>query len=260
MQNVFQGFNGVFPHDNARGKGPKIIPYRVDLTNAQPVTADWQNTFGLPEAGGIIATFGPYGAYTEFDLLQEMTQSSTDFIQCVYVDNSYNPGVAMLQNATTRQSITIPPYSQGFVPLVAARDYKFRLTFVDRTGQFQARGFVDLVFLNTPMPSAVWNTRNEKTARWEDFSGTITVGGSFQLVGTTNAFSRGIMFQNPITATEPLNINAVAATTGSATAAQSIQLAPGQIYQDKAEPCIWRAWRVMGLTAGHAFACWQIVA
>jgi hypothetical protein len=260
MQNVFQGFNGSFPHDNARGKGPKIIPYRVDLTNAQPVTADWQNTFGMPEAGGIVATFGPYGAFTEFDLLQEMTNSSTDFIQCVYVDNSYNPGVLMLQNATTRQSITIPAYSQGFVPLVAARDYKFRLTFVDRTGQFQSRGFVDLVFLNTPMPAAVWNTRNEKTARWEDFSGSIAVGGSFQLVGTTNAFSRGIMIQNPPQAVEILYVNPVAGSTGTATVGQSLALQPGQWYEDKVEPCIWRAWRVMALSSGHAFACWQIVA
>jgi hypothetical protein len=117
-----------------------------------------------------------------------------------------------------------------------------------------------LLFLDVPMPVGAWNTRNEKTARWEDFSGTITTGGAFQVIGATNAFARGVFIQNPLSATEPLYANPVAATTGGATAAQSIALAPGQWYQDKAEPWIWRSWRLSAATTGHAFTFWEIVA
>jgi hypothetical protein len=253
-QNVFKGFNSLKPQ-----AGPRVIPYRVDLTNAIAVTADWQNLFGVPEAGGIITNFGPYGSSVDFDLFAELQANGMQFIQSVYIDNSYNPGVLLLYNPTTRQQVNVPPYSQGFFPIVAVADYKFHLVFVDRTGQFQTRGYVDLLFLDVPMPVGAWNTRNEKTARWEDFSGTITTGGSFQLIGATNAFARGIFVQNPLSALEPLYLNPVAASTVSATTAQSIALAPGQWYEDKAEPCIWRSWRISAATTGHAFTCWEIV-
>jgi hypothetical protein len=253
-QNVFKGFNGLKPEGS-----PHVIPYRVDLTNAVGVTAEWQNLYGVPEVGNIIATFGPYGSSVDIDLFAEMQAAGLRFIQSVYVDNSYNPGILLLYNPTTRQQITVTAFSQGFFPLIAVADYKFHIVFVDRTGQFASRGYVDLLFLDSPMPVGAWNTRNEKTGRWEDFSGTIAVGGSFQVIGATNAFCRGVFIQNPLNATEPLYCNPVAATTGGATAAQSLALAPGQSYQDKAEPYIWRAWRLMAATAGHPFTYWEIV-
>jgi hypothetical protein len=253
-QNVFKGFNGLKPEQT-----PRVMPYRVDLTNAVAVTADWQNLYGVPEVGNIIVGFGPYGSSVDIDLFAEMQANGMRFVQSVYVDNSYNPGILLIYNPTTRQQITVTSFSQGWFPLVAVADYKFHIVFVDRTGQFQSRGYVDLLFLDTPMPVGQWNTRNEKTGRWEDFSGTIAVGGTFQLIGATNAFARGVFIQNPVAATEPLYVNPVAASTGTATIGQSLALAPGQFYQDKAEPYIWRAWRVMAATAGHAFACWEIV-
>lgn len=111
-------FNGLVPAD-----GPKSLPITIDFS-VDPV---WK-----------------------VDLTQQTNLKIVNFIQCVFVDNSQNTEPLYIQTETVRQQIVIPPFSQGYVPILAARPPVLNM---------QTAGGIAITFhfLNVPMPLAIWS-------------------------------------------------------------------------------------------------------
>jgi len=81
-----------------------------------------------------------------------------------------------------------------------------------------------------------------------DASGTVTAGGTYQLVIASNASRKGCLIQNPVSASETLNVRIGATTVYSlaAGAALSCSAGGGVIVSDNVY--------VTGTTTGHAFS------
>jgi len=84
-----------------------------------------------------------------------------------------------------------------------------------------------------------------------DASGTVTAGGTFQIVFAQNVARRDCAIENPTTATEALYVHADA---GSPTTANSFSLAPGSTLNCQAYGILTPDQvQVTAATTGHAF-------
>lgn len=103
-------------------EGPKAVPVRVDFS----VDQNWA-----------------------LDLSVQSNMAILRAVQSMFVDNSLNPAALYIQATTLRQTIVVPPFSQGYIPILAVTPTKLVL---NSTGGV----VVMLHFLNVPMPLHIW--------------------------------------------------------------------------------------------------------
>ena len=128
---------------------PKRPTYQI-AARAMPA----QGAKGLPITLDFTAA-GSNGASISNDLLIEMEGGDIDFIQCVFIDNSQNPGSLTLQfpGATTGDCRLIaPPFSQGYYPVNIPLG---KVSVLATTGALVA---VPITFYNVEFPYVVWST------------------------------------------------------------------------------------------------------
>lgn len=112
-------YNGAVPKE-----GPKVVPLALDFTAAGGYTVDLSNLF----SGGQLTV-----------------------VQTVYADNSANPAPLQFFVPDTQETITFPPFSQGFLPLFFSSTFKLVVT---------SSGGVKLVaqLLNYNVAPSMWNS------------------------------------------------------------------------------------------------------
>ena len=228
------------------------------------------------------------GWYAAFDLTQTMTQSNLKDLQSVWIDNSVNPGYIQLVNGSSGQVIFCDAFSQGVYPIFTApgtQSSSWKIISSDRTLGFGDVSFIEqsiaevsllmpgfnqvdanitLVFTDATMPLAQWNYKS-RGCQCYDISGTILNAGGFQLVmavaGTvtrqlqSSAYRRGFLIQNPPAATEVLYVALYsnALNEPAPTAANSIVLSAGQMYQERGDDAYTGAVEVGAATVGHVY-------
>jgi hypothetical protein len=248
--------------------GGTNLPHGDKQSWAITAVCDFSAT-GIPSTGYAIDTT------TFANKLQMKT------VQTIFLDNSQNNGYAEVFNPLFNQSFALPPGWQGYFPILAPliSGSKFQVT---STGNEQ----VNVIFLNSLMPLASWaatvtppaagnpqsvadaildatvqNNRQNVTsidaqATGVDFSGTIAVGGTAQLVLAANANRRGFFIQN----TDPNDAEGLwfgftaGITPGSAGAYGMAQAAninyPGGSFQGIVSNNIY----LVAATTGHKFS------
>ena len=86
-----------------------------------------------------------------FDLTNLEMTGQIDNIQSMFVDNSANSASVSATFSLSNQKVVIPPYSQGWIPIIAPKPAKVA---------FASTGGVNVpfFFVNVPMPAEVWST------------------------------------------------------------------------------------------------------
>jgi hypothetical protein len=105
--------------------GSKVMPYLADLTLGD----------------------------VDIDLTVQQQQGYIDIVQSVFIDASDCDCSVGIDIPGTRQKIVIPPRHQGFVPMLTPSAPKFSIT---AETPITTDGIVRALFLNVPMPVAVW--------------------------------------------------------------------------------------------------------
>lgn len=232
-------------------------PGKADLNNgAVPCEGTRAYPFNLD--------FTTVNAYL-IDLTQQYTNGQFTTLQTAFIDNSSNPAAFELICNSTSQVVVCPPFSQGFFTLLIPSPPKL---------QAQTNGLLvmEIILLNFYIPPAVWSvpvtnssglpqvdvpaldavisggkvqvqsTQNPTTLT--NKSGTITLGGTGQLLVAGNASGQDIMIENPTTATEILQWSPFAI------GGPWFDIAAGQLVDKSGiTNSVW----VRGATTGHAF-------
>lgn len=186
-----------------------------------------------PAAIPILIDFS-LGSTFSVDLSTVQSQGFIECVQTVFADNSANPfSLKISTTSDVSQTITIPPNSQAYLPILQTNPPKLSFTS-NYTGKVQVE------LLNMYIAPAVWNVGsgtgtfnfdangNVKTADQNlagaiannqvitqtqpnnplgtDRSGTITTGGTVQQLAAANSSRKKLIVHNPSTATEILQI------------------------------------------------------
>lgn len=106
-------------------EGPKAYPMTLDFTNANEQTTDFS------------AQIGPQGV---------------SFIQAFFVDNHRNANVLFVTSQNIGQTIPIPPFAVGYLPMFISPNNGF-LTW---TTVQAANLIVPIVVTNTPVTPYLW--------------------------------------------------------------------------------------------------------
>ena len=88
------------------------------------------------------------------DLLLPLTEGQISFVQSVWVDNADNDATVQIVFDGTGQRLIIPSRSQGVYPVFVGNPAHYHIT----SALVAAAYNVNLIFLNVPMPHAVWST------------------------------------------------------------------------------------------------------
>lgn len=115
-------FNAAVPKE-----GPKAIPLRLDFTAVETILVD---------------------------LTQQQQAAKISFLQGAFIDNSQNLSSFSIRAGQSQQTITIPPQSQAFVPLLLPNPPQFLCSSL-------GSAIVTIVVLNIPMDIAVWSVNGE---------------------------------------------------------------------------------------------------
>lgn len=207
---------------------------------------------------------GGKNAYS-IDLTQQYNQKQFTTLQCIYADNSANTAPLQIVCSATGQVITFPPMSQGYLPILQPVPPKF---IIQTTG-----GVVIMVqLLNFYVPPTIWNiatysgsglpqidipaldaiisngrlnvSSRPATDTFVDKSGTITAGGTGQVLVPVAAAGQRVLIQNPSTAGEVLQYSLIALV------GPWFDLAAGQAVDlSEITNGVW----VKGATTAHAF-------
>jgi hypothetical protein len=102
-----------------------------------------------PKALGLVAPFTALLTEFQVNLLLTQSQQFMSMVQAVFVDNSANAATVTISTQTLNQNLIIPPVSQAYLPLLVAKN---DVVLVSSLGQVN----VGLIFLNIPVPAAVW--------------------------------------------------------------------------------------------------------
>lgn len=233
----------------APAEGRLCIPYTIDFTAQQSATIDLTN-------------------------IQQM-QQRISFVQTVFVDNSLNSQPVTLTMANTNQKLQVPANSQGYLPMALSLQNSI---IVQTTGGI----VLPLQLFNFGIAPCVWsalspisggtggtlpvsdailestvsggaiNTQVTGNISPTGASGTITVGGTAQVLLAANASRKYLRFQNTSSAVLWLNDNG---GTAGANAGDSIEIAVGQMYETYPGTASSKAISVFGATTGQQFAC-----
>lgn len=224
-------YNALVPKE-----GPKAVPVNLDFTLATSFLID----------------------FTQAYLKQSMS-----VIQTLWVDNFANAQAVIFTVAGTSQTIEVPPNSQGSFPIISA--IRAKITVTSTTA-----GIVRCIFLNVPLPAAVWYQGGStvsvtglvfRAGALEVLAPTTTANGGAShsiVVGGTpqTAIAAGAIFQqglikNPNAATESLFVDMVqAAGLVDGAGGTTIELKAGDKF---IVPPLANAVSVNAVTTAHAF-------
>lgn len=203
------------------------------------------------------------GLEADIDFSTFYNQGTIKSLQSLYVNNKGNAAELVIVMNGTTQSITIPPQAQAYIPILNANPPTLKITCTN------AAAVIFLHALNFFVPPYMWNqtftvtiasidaiivngrlnvrTTPQGLSADPDRSGTITTGGTGQLLMAANATRAQWNLQNPSTATEILQFSkiSIAGPWYTLNAGQFAGDGEGTIYQGN----IW----VVAATTGHAF-------
>jgi hypothetical protein len=244
-----------------------------------------QNALIPPEGPKAIPVNIPFSSLGAGSVLVDFTlafqQKKVSVIQTVYINNLNGSGRVTLVSQETGQSISAAAGAQAYVPIMAGREPKFTVTN-------QTADDLQLAFINVPMPAVYWGQvsvgvvegiynaggvtladGDASPMQLDEFgrllvnpygviapisetnlSGTITTGGVSQLLASANSFRRGFWIQNISTGDLAINIFGAAA---SLTAAGSILITPGTLYEMPVGGVLSNAIEIIGATTAQAF-------
>lgn len=210
------------------------------------------------------------GTSFDLDLSQIIAAGFLDNVQTIYVDNSGNSNAFNITCSVSSQVLTVPAGAQAYLPLLQPSPAKLNFS----TGGTPT---ITIQLLNFYLPPIVWSSGSANSAAQivsdptldatvangrvqtsaiagqttpNDKSGTITVGGTPQIIIATNAARKGYTIHNPSTATEVLQIMFGAAASGK------IDLTPGSIYESGMFLYTGDIYAVAA-TAAHAFSAYE---
>jgi hypothetical protein len=202
---------------------------------------------GFPVSNGYAPAGGPRALPISFDfgvtspqatdLVQEIEANIINMVQSIYVDNSLNANILTIVFDQTNQKIVIPATAQGIWPVITPKDAPRLVLSTTPAGGC----VVNIILLNVPMPLTQWGPVNVATtinnptftqtptvANAIDHGGTITLGGTSQVLVGANAVRHRLLVENPSVAANSLYINFTA--TAGVGATNSIEIMPGGYY------------------------------
>lgn len=207
------------------------------------------------------------------DLTQQYQQKQFTTLQTVFIDNSESAVDFDFICTVTGQTITAPPFSQGYYPILQPVPPKFNVN--------SASGVViQIILLNFYIPPEVWQIAPftaggipqvdipaldplitaqglqvvtfPGTTTMADHSGTITTGGTGQLLLAANANRKRFTLTNPTGATaETLQFAYANIANGY------IDIPNGQTWDENNETLSQQAIYVKAATTAHAFVCYE---
>lgn len=124
MSNLQTGTQGVF--NMVLPANPQVVPQYLDFTALSEI---------------------------DVDLSQLVDNGTIDFISGVYVNNEFNSIRLYIQVYGSNQHITIPPYSQAYLPLLCPNAPKFRVYSDSVPGLI-----IETMFHNIPLLPIVYQT------------------------------------------------------------------------------------------------------
>lgn len=202
------------------------------------------------------------GATIVVDLSQFFNQGTIKSIQSIYANNKGNANELVFDFSQTQQSITIPPAAQAYLPILQPNSPQFTVTCTN------GASVAYLQVMNFFLPPAMWNQvfstsdpivdaiiisgrMNVRTTPQavidNNASGTITAGGTGQLLMAANVARLQWSLQNPSTATEILQFSK------TAIGGPWYDLLPGQFAGEDGSTIFVGALYVLAATTGHAF-------
>lgn len=203
------------------------------------------------------------GLTFSLNLSSIQTQGAFDAVQTLYIDNSNNTGAITALMGGDNQSITIPAGAQAYMPVLQTNPPALQFSVTSGTP------IVPLQLLNFFVPPCVWYVSgisvtdltlqsvisngavnvnsNPPDASLTDHSGTITTGGTGQVLLAANAARKRLLLQNPSTATEILQYS------WHGIAGPWYDLAAGALLDESGSTIAPNAVWVKAATTGHAF-------
>lgn len=203
----------------------------------------------------------------DLTLIQQM-QNWIKSVQCLYVDNADNADAKTIIMGVTNQRIIVPANSQGYYPILQPDPPVLQFkSSVANTLKIQVLNFFLPPYIWGPTGSLIVGTvsvadaildgtvsGNKVNVRTSpngviatDHSGTITVGGTGQVLMLANGSRGQWNLQNPVTATEKLQFSKIGITGPwyDLNAGSSVADDGSTVYQGE----VW----ILGATTGHAF-------
>ena len=199
-------------------------------------------------------------AATSIDLAIDSTalRNIAGQLQTIFADNADNAQQLIVSFPQSGQRIVIPPYSQGYYPILNLKGLQTNVN-VSSTGGVDTT----IHFINVPQNAANWSSLTTSApggltvvvgsvtpGTFTDRSTTITAGGTAQVLMATNASRRAIIIENPTAETEIIYINFGSAGTAGT---NNIELVPGGSLTLGVDggPCTTQAIYVNAATTSH---------
>ena len=104
-----------------------------------------------PKALSIVAPFTTAIQSFDVNLLLTQTQLYMSLVQAAFIDNSANSAAVSITIEQLGQTVTVPANSQAYLPLLVTKNSKLVISS-PVTGDVN----VTVIFLNVPVPAAVW--------------------------------------------------------------------------------------------------------
>jgi len=223
-----------------------------------------------------IKTIFDFGAATEQAAgFNPETLGMPDRVQGIFVDNAANSqGVQINFDGNISQSFFAAANSQTYIPIMFSKDENISVRCVSSGGVKVA-----IYFLNFEPPANSFSTvapgaivgavtvqgtvfAQAPIANYSSYSGSIAVGGTSQLLRAANPLRKGLLIQNPATATgqgiaqtESLFINFLGAATVDL--GTSIEIVAGGYFSFNGIPVSGQAVQINAATTGHRFLAWE---
>ena len=106
-----------------------------------------------PKAIALVAPFTSSAQSFDVNLLLTQSLQFMSLVQAVFVDNSANAVGVTITVTQIGQQLKVPANSQGYLPLLVTKNSKLTISSTVTTA-----ANVTVIFLNVPVPAAVWAT------------------------------------------------------------------------------------------------------
>lgn len=209
------------------------------------------------------------GLQATLDLTNFFQQGTIASIQSMYVDNSENDVPIIVDMGGTNQNVVIPAGFEAYLPVLQANPPVLNFScsaavivtvqlmnfFVPPYMWNASGGSVPSVVSDAVLDSTVSNNRVNTTnyngqVVLTDISGTITVGGTAQVLAAANPARQRLQINNPSTATESLSIMYGVDTAGKWEIPKGTNwIEPDPVSSQE----IW----IEAPTTGHAFTAYE---
>lgn len=214
--------NGLAPLDPQGAVNPIAMPVVYDFKNNSVIEKD----YWAAQAAGIIGA-----------------------VQTVYVDNSDNPNPLVFTFQGTGFRLRVPALSSGFFPVVAPTQLRVHVA----TPADPALEFLQVIYLNVPMPLTLWGpvsvnianvtaTFTPTVGTYVDHSATIAVAATSQQLFAANPLALRRQIMNPSASADSIFVNfgGVAATYTN-----SIEIMPGGSFDTETGPIDQTQWTII---------------